>query len=416
MRISFAHLSVFCFFLGVSPVLAQQDLGLDLLKAQTQAQRLQHLERGQQGNALAGEQAPTAKSPVCFDIHHINITGVNALPASQVAEFAKPYRGTCMGQFEIEALITSVKNAYIKRGLITTQLVVPPQDLKSGTLNMQVVEGMVERLEYYRVWDAKNTARPATRLARDIAFPYVEGYQLNLRDIEQGIAQINRNSASQATVDILPGTQVGTSVVRVIERKTARFHPSFGFDTRGSKDVGHNRIKLGFEMQDAIYPFDAWNFTYSGTRASNALAGSVSLPLGYFTLQANGSYSEQDKAVSVLANSFSQTGTGSVAIDRVMYRDQNMIFHLNQSMNSYWGQSSINAARLTPQRFSWLRSSANVEYFLEKTKFVADVGVSYGLPQMAGGSAEFGGDQFTPRANFKKLDAALVAIHSFGEN
>ncbi len=47
--------------------------------------------------------------------------------------------------------------------------------------------------------------------ALKMAFPQAEGQVLNLRDIEQGLEQLNRMSSRALTVDILPGSREGFS-------------------------------------------------------------------------------------------------------------------------------------------------------------------------------------------------------------
>ncbi|MGG4661824.1 POTRA domain-containing protein [Providencia vermicola] len=72
-----------------------------------------------------------------------------------------------------------------------------------------------------------------------MTFPHLIGSLLNLRDIEQGIEQLNRSVSAHYTIDIQPGTESGYS--RVVIQKQARNIPltsPLSLDNSGNKSTG----------------------------------------------------------------------------------------------------------------------------------------------------------------------------------
>src|SRR3546814_8032413 len=58
-----------------------------------------------------------------------------------------PDLGRCVTVDDIERLLGEVTKAYIDRGYATTGAYVPEQDLSSGRLRIEVVEGRISRIE-----------------------------------------------------------------------------------------------------------------------------------------------------------------------------------------------------------------------------------------------------------------------------
>ncbi len=99
-------------------------------------------------------------------------------------------------------MIKKLTKVYLDKGYVTARFYIPDQDIKnSKTLKFVVVEGKLSDIYYngspaspynYVVWSA---------------FPGLEGHILNMRDIEQGLDQINRLISGHAKSELLPGRE-----------------------------------------------------------------------------------------------------------------------------------------------------------------------------------------------------------------
>ena len=97
-------------------------------------------------------------------------------------------------------MLQSLTNAYVERGYVTSRAVLGPQDLSRGVLVIKIIEGRVESVGP----DAASTMQPKQFLT---IFPGVKGSVLQLRDIEQGLDQLNRLPSNNATMRIEPGAE-----------------------------------------------------------------------------------------------------------------------------------------------------------------------------------------------------------------
>ncbi|EPL9570654.1 POTRA domain-containing protein [Providencia rettgeri] len=75
----------------------------------------------------------------CFTIEQVEITGQQGLPHwVPVQRLANQAVGHCIGIDGINLLITDVQNRLISHGWITSRVLVPEQDLSTGTLKLVV--------------------------------------------------------------------------------------------------------------------------------------------------------------------------------------------------------------------------------------------------------------------------------------
>lgn len=386
------------------------DSGRELLKEQEQDAISQRMSSGRPGMQLTTGAAQTSeKSEFCFRIREINISGVTKLDKSTLGTLAAPLENSCVGQKEVELLMAGLARAYKEKGFITAQAYIPEQDLTKGTLSLIVVEGEVEAVDHLLLLsDGKQKRVPSWKT--QTVFPGLQGHVLQLRDIEQGTAQINASGASQATIDIAPGQKPGGSVVRVLEKQGRRTHATISTDiaTNPEGDL-EKRISFQLSASDLLRLNEKWSLSYAGSLDSNAIAGSLSVPYGYWTFGVTGSASDQRDEISPVADSISQSGSLGLSVDRVIYRDANYILHAVASGNLYASQRYINVTALSPQKEISGRLGSVIEAYFDGRQYYADAGFTYGRTQIGSGSGAQSYD-------YAKLDTSFQASVKINES
>lgn len=174
------------------------------LLIQNQQQR-DELERSIPLPAPTRPQPATQGSGPCFTIHTITLSGATVIAEKARKRLVEPWLNRCLDQVKITELTTHISDWYISRGYITSRAFLTEQDLSHGQLNIVVLEGKLEAIRL----------EGKTPLMLKMAFPGRTGRILNLRDIEQGMEQINRLRAEPVQIDILPGSQPEYSVVNL---------------------------------------------------------------------------------------------------------------------------------------------------------------------------------------------------------
>lgn len=308
----------------------------------SQTQRLDALRRATPGGADAEDRTLPAgqENGACFDITRVEIDGANLLSAAEIGKVTAPYGNRCVGLAEINAVLRDVTHLYIDHGYVTSRAYVPQQDIrKTRILRLLVVEGTLSDI-YFNGKKAAGNASLAT------AFPGLIGRVVNIRDIEQGLDQMNRLQANDAKSAMLPGPKDGTSILNIENRPGRPWHVSLGNNNMGQESTGFSRSSASLGYDDLLGINDQWNFSYEhsgpdypsendGNGYGNSYSGSVSVPYGYSTVSLNGSWYQYESAVegnfSTLETS-GNSGQAGLGIDRVVLRDKDSITTVRGSL------------------------------------------------------------------------------------
>lgn len=260
----------------------------------------------------------------CRAIQTVHINGATLLPPEVRTRIEQQFSGRCLGASDIEAALALITKHYIDRGYVTTRAYLPAQDLSSGALEITVIEGIIQQ---YRI----DTPRPESIWARG-AFPAAPGEALNLRDLEQGIDQINRLASNRATLDIQPGDEPGQSVVLVHNPAVTPINLYLSYDNYGTPATGRSSVSgtvsldsvLG--LNELILLTRRQSVPHDPDHESDANAAQISVPFGYYRLTFDASRSTYANSVglpsgkSLLAEGATVTYSG--ALERVVWRGQ----------------------------------------------------------------------------------------------
>jgi hemolysin activation/secretion protein len=310
---------------------------------QTQSQRLDALRRATPGGSADKENGSLpagSGNGACFDIMRVEIDGANLLSAQEIGKVTAPYGNRCVGLAEINAVLRDVTHLYIDHGYVTSRAYVPQQDIrKTRILRLLVVEGTLSDI-YLNGQKVAGSGSLAT------AFPGLIGRVVNIRDIEQGLDQMNRLQANDAKSAMLPGPKDGTSILNIENRPGRPWHASIGNNNMGQESTGFSRSSASLTFDDLLDINDQWSFSYEhsgpnypwsndGKGYGNSYSGSVSVPYGYSTVSLNGSWYQYESAVEGNFQSLETSGNSGQAglgIDRVVLRDKDSITTVRSSL------------------------------------------------------------------------------------
>ena len=248
---------------GAAHAQAPSDADREAQRIQREQQELQRQQIEQQRRKLPAPQSGLAaperevtadNGGPCRDISAVNIGSAPNLPPTDRSRIIKAYAGRCLRVHDIEQLMAEITNAYIGRGYVTTRVYLPQQDLSKGQLSVMVVEGVVEKISVH--------GQGGNRVSLASALPGVQGEPLNLRDLEQGLDQINRLQSNHATLDIEPGTAAGTSRVVIHNERDRAFHFGATLDDMGADTTGKHQAGVTGAYDSPLGLNDFASLTY----------------------------------------------------------------------------------------------------------------------------------------------------------
>jgi len=373
------------------PVFAQTGDGArELLRGQERERNLR--ERYERSSDVrlerevekGGARLPEGETP-CFQVDRIELGGEQskrfrwALKAADVK--GDRARGRCLGREGINLVVSRVQGALVARGYVTTQVLVPEQDLTTGVLHLTLVPGRISAVRF-----GDNT----TRARWQNALPARPGDIFNLRQAAQALENFQRIPGVSADLQFVPSaesaTASGGSDVVIDWRQSTRWRPRVWLDDSGSEATG--RWQGG--VAAAFGNFLGWNelgyvhfgrslFNGSGL-GTTTWSAHASVPFGYWTLGANVDRYEYHQTVVGAFDKYVYSGNSrhsELRLGRLLWRNA------HSKTNAWlrgWRRASDNAVddvRIGVQR----RRMGGWEAGISQRRFwgqtVLEAGVSY---------------------------------------
>lgn len=208
----------------------------------------------------------------CFRINKINFTK-NKILSKKEEEFLKQkYLGRCLIIEQIEYLTKEINNYLLKKDFTTSKAILPKQDISSKSLEIQIIEGLLEDLVF-------NNDGFVDKMQKFSAFGVVnKGQVLNLQDVEIGLDQINRLASNAASVKVFAGSKENSSIIFVENKAQDKIRLTLSIDDNGSEITGKKRDVLGLSYDNLFNLNDNFNFS----RAANDFDSKVSRRKGNF--------------------------------------------------------------------------------------------------------------------------------------
>ncbi|WP_431825380.1 ShlB/FhaC/HecB family hemolysin secretion/activation protein [Burkholderia sp. F1] len=280
--------------------------------------------------------------------------GASALPMDRFAfarEWLNHYAGQCVGKQGVDVLVKGLSQAILARGYVTTRVLVPEQDLSSGTLKLSLIPGVIRHVRF---------ADEKLRGTWKTAFPTGDGELLNLRDLEQGLEQMKRVSSQDVSMQIVPADLPGESDVMLDVKRGKPWTVVASIDNSGTRATGKLQGNLSVGIDNPLGLNDVFNVGVSqdlefGDKrlGSHGWNGFYSIPWGYWTATLSAYTNSYYQRIAGVNQTFIASGNSKTVdfkLARVLARSQNDVFGAYFRLSRRFGQSFIEDTELTQQR------------------------------------------------------------------
>jgi hemolysin activation/secretion protein len=278
--------------------------------------------------AAAPQEAQEAEPEGCLDIKKVSISGVKKISHKKVKKEVTAKIKPCMNKQDLQEIQTLVQQMYVQKGYIGARIYFDFSEVKQNVLHIVAAEGFLEEI----IMETQDGRQKGLRTKMQIwdAFPSQKGKIVNLRNIEQGLDQMNKLQSNNVTMDVRPGDKDGGSVVHIKNQKGDATQITASYDNAGSQSTGRYRGTLSLSQDNLISLNDNLFINASSTlwnnrslRYSHAITANLNVPLGYWTFSNSLSYSRYLTTTEGLVSSFESNGNSinnTFNIERMMMR------------------------------------------------------------------------------------------------
>ncbi|HAT6805165.1 TPA: ShlB/FhaC/HecB family hemolysin secretion/activation protein [Citrobacter freundii] len=315
----------------------------------------------------------------CFTVHDVTLSGHGDLPRwLPLQRLANQAAGQCPGAQGINILMSSLQNRMISHGWTTSRVLAPAQDLKSGHLQLTVVPGSINRVSL--------TPDSSHYLWLYSAFPAHEGNLLDLRDIEQGLENLQRLPTVQAEMEILPSDRPGESDIIISRRQSKFWRMGMSLDDSGTTSTGRYQGGLTLSLDNPLALSDLFWFSAShdlqtGREKGNQnLSAHWSVPVGYWSFGLTGSDYHYHQTVAGYFEDYRYSGKSqslTAQLSRVLHRSSAQKTSASLDVQTRTTRNYINDTEVEVQRrhvSSWKAGLQHRHYIGPAT---LDAGISY---------------------------------------
>lgn len=197
------------------------------------------LQREKRRAGSADVPLPQAKTPVgaadtrpMFKLTAVAIEGARRVPAVELEPVYRPYIGKTVSQADLAAIAGRISDLYRHQGYHLSRAIIPPQDIKSGRVRIQVIEGRIadivvkgERAEQFGI--------------RRVLAPVAAEQPSRQQTLERQLLLVNDLPGVRIADTSIDEIGTGTGRFRLIlELETWQNFTAVSLDNRGTPDVG----------------------------------------------------------------------------------------------------------------------------------------------------------------------------------
>lgn len=298
-------------------------------------------KKNEQPNLISSELSK------CVLIKEVELLDAKLISKYRQKKILANFIGKCIEANTVENLIKVIGDYYKDKGFVTTQILMPKQNILNGIIKIQVIEGKINKIVF-------NNNKIIDRMQSFTAFGNIEGKILNVKDLDQGISQINRLQSNSAIIKIEPALDNGGSVVKIENNRKFPAKLTIGRDNLGNDFTGINRSNFSLNLDNLLFLNDNINLNYTTnlddnnkTKDMQSFAVMFSMPFRYNIFSYDYTYSNfKGRAGNNFSSGFSQSS--KVATERVLLNLNKLKLLSNISLVNKYSVSFVDGRKSAP--------------------------------------------------------------------
>ncbi len=341
------------------------------------------------------------------EIKIIEVKGNTILSKNKIENLKKKYVGKRGGKNVIN-FVKELENLYLEKGYITTRVKIDIENsnFKAGKIQCIVIEGYIENIVMNG--ESNNSKIFAS-------FPTKEKEVLNIKDLDQGIDNLNSISANNAKLDILAGENLGGSIIDIKNETSKKISAAVNYNNLGQKSTGEERIKLALTIEDFLGINDSFTGSYQRKLGRNKKYNDnenfsfyYRIPFKYWEFSIIKDQSEYKNTITGLGQSYKSTGISknmNYSLRRVIHRNEVGKTTLGLTLTNKETKNYIDDEKLilSSRKLSVLKLDIGHQRRLFNGMFFGEIAYYEGLKRFGAERDDWEyKDSTSPKAQFQK--------------
>lgn len=184
------------------------------------------------GLAIAGPA-----QAVTFSIQGVAIEDSHYIDEAELLAVTAPYVKRAITFEDLLRMVNDLQAVFKKAGIVTAEVILPPQSLEDGVLDIKIIEAVIGRVETGELSETK----PAF-LTRNLSLTL--GDLPDYKQLEHDLRVFELSHDIAPTITFGPGDAPGEAVATIDVEEPPRFANTLSYDNFGSDVTGRDRLTL----------------------------------------------------------------------------------------------------------------------------------------------------------------------------
>ncbi|WP_174848210.1 ShlB/FhaC/HecB family hemolysin secretion/activation protein [Yersinia artesiana] len=261
----------------------------------------------------------------CLVTKRVELINIDAFPnAARLIQWAKQAQGNCLDEKGLSSLRDTLQWQLVADGYITSHVTFTEDSYVDGTLFLTLIPGRLASIEHHD--DSHAYAQLNT------IFPDQQGDLVNLRNLEQGLDNLQRLPSVNATMDVVLNPEDLSSQIMVTRQQLRFWRMNAFLDNGGHYGVGRYRggamlfLDNPLSLSDLAYFSASRELDNHHDKGNNNFTLHYSIPFGYWLVNLTGGQGTYYQSLLVGNTAFKyQTSWRSLdmQIQRLLMRGHN---------------------------------------------------------------------------------------------
>jgi hemolysin activation/secretion protein len=213
-----------------------------------------------------------------FDIDHSDL-----LTDDELKQVLSPYEGRDVSLKELFEAVAKINQLYDAKNIKTARAILPPQEVKSGTVKIQLVEARLGGIIVSGI--------------KDVRSDFIEdrihlkpGELISVAKLEEDLIRFNALYEPKLRADVRAGAEVGKTDITIEVQEAEKYHLTTFADNAGRDTVGETRIGAIYKVNNLFGVNDSIQVVATGTSGSRSYGFSYSIPVSRNDMRLDLSY------------------------------------------------------------------------------------------------------------------------------
>jgi len=228
--------------------------------------------------AVPAEPAQTAGPKIL--VKGFRIRGAILIPKEELAGQLQGVIGKKLTLGQLRAAASMLTAYYLQRGYLA-RAIVPPQEIRDGIVEIQIIEGKRGSLEI----DSESSRITASSVQGFIDWRLAKGAPMDLSSLGEAINVLNEQPGVEAKASLTPGEDEAAVdlAVRAVEKPLVSY--SLGFNNYGSYGTGERQANASITLNNPTGHFDTASLLVNASEGSRYVRGDYSIAAGFSGLR-----------------------------------------------------------------------------------------------------------------------------------